>query len=345
MAEIDRVIERQRERLKRRERQARRELAEAYIQIERRLANEIEKLADEIASDPEPTIGTVFRLQRYLSLYTQVREQMREYATTTVGPVVDRHRRAAAEQGIADAEQVMLTGMGPIPEGASVEAVFDRLDAQAVETIVGTTGSGPVRDILDTFGDASAERFRQTLITGMALGYNPRKIAAELKRTLGIDLTRATLIARTEINRAHRESSRASYLRNRHIVKGWVWRAACDARTCVTCWAMHGTEFDLDTPMGAHPACRCALIPKTVTWRELGYTTVPETSYTAEHGSDLFARADPETQRAVLGPRAYEAYRNGEVDITDFVKVTRSPQWGTTYTRGSLSYARTRHRS
>ncbi len=345
MAQINDVIEQQRRRLRRREREAIRDLVNAYIDVERLLWQLILQLAEEIANDPSPTIGKVFRYRRYQALYRQVREQIGNYATNTVGPVVERYRRLAAFQGVEDIEELILAVLGPIPEGVNISAVFDRLDTQAIETLLASTARGPVADILATFGDEAAERIRQTLVNGMALGWNPNKIASELKRSLGVNLTRANLIARTEIHRAHRESSRLGYLRHQHIIEGWVWHAACDERTCVTCWAMHGTEFDLDTPMGAHPACRCAIILKTKTWKDLGFDNVPETSFETPSGSDLFRNASPQTQKAVLGPRAYEAYRNGEVDIIDFVKVKTSPRWGTTYTKGSLAHAKMNHGS
>lgn len=342
MAEIDDVIDAQRKRLKRREREAVRDLVNAYIEVERRLMDEVNKLVAELADDPDPTIGKLFRARRTDALLRQVREEIRDYATNTVGPTVVKHRRLAAEQGITDAEQLTLAGMDDSP--INTDAVFDRLPTETINTISGMTVDGPLADLLATFGDEAAMKMRSTLITGVALGHNPYKIARELKRTMGISLTRANLIARTEVNRAHRETSRASYRQNNHIVTGWVWHSACDDRTCAVCWAMHGTEFDLDTPMVAHPACRCAMIPKTKTWKELGFTSdIPETSFSSPSGTDLFRQASPDTQRAVLGPRAYEAYRNGEVDLTDFVKPTTSPRFGTTYTRGSLTYAKMRH--
>lgn len=343
MAEIHDVIKTNNAALRKREEAAVRAIVDAYTDVEQRLVPHIDGLVKELELDPDPSVGKVFRLNRSQSLLRQVRAEMSHFATGKVGPIIDTARRDAVDMGMNHARQTTLAGMGPAPSGVSIDAVFAQLPKGAIETILGTTRSGPLYDLLLTFGDVAAERAQKTLVSGMALGYNPNKIARELRRSLGTDLTRARLIARTEINRAHRESNRASYRRNDHIVTAYIWSAACDDRTCASCFAMHGTEFDLDTPMGAHPACRCTLIPKTKTWKELGFADVPETSYSTPSGSELFTALPESDKRKVLGPRAYDAYTNGEVDLTDFVKVTHSPRWGTTYNRDSLRNARLKH--
>src|SRR5690606_5660854 len=101
------------------------------------------------------------------------------------------------------------------------------------------------------------------------------------------------------------------------LVTAWIWHAAVSERTCAACWALHGQEFPLEEKMGAHPACRCTMVPKTKTWREMGYQI--DGDEVVPQGEDLFAQQSESTQRAVLGNKNYERYQRGEVKLSDFV--------------------------
>ena len=77
-------------------------------------------------------------------------------------------------------------------------------------------------------------------------------------------------------------------------------------------------------------------MPVTRTWAEIGYGVNPrnESSVSITPGRELFARLKPREQLHILGPRAFGAYRAGDIDITDLVRTTRSPEWGITRSRG-----------
>ena len=45
-----------------------------------------------------------------------------------------------------------------------------------------------------------------------------------------------------------------------------------DDRVCCSCLALHGTEFPLDETLDDHPNGRCAMIPVTPSWSDLGFT-------------------------------------------------------------------------
>lgn len=137
--------------------------------------------------------------------------------------------------------------------------------------------------------------------------------------------------------RAYREATRLDYLANDDLLDGWVWSAACDRRTCITCWALHGRVYKLSRQMPAHPQCRCAMQPQL----KAAYRG----SYEPQRGAVLFAAAAPEVQRAVLGPGAYAEYRRGRVQIENFVSFRRSREWGITVQRASLGTAIERARA
>jgi len=91
-----------------------------------------------------------------------------------------------------------------------------------------------------------------------------------LTQSLGISLTKALTISRTESIRALREAQSQSFYENPNIVHEWQWQAALDDRTCIVCVLMHGQVFPYSKKLENHPNCRCVMVPKTLSWKELG---------------------------------------------------------------------------
>ncbi|NPV86000.1 MAG: hypothetical protein HPY45_08340 [Anaerolineae bacterium] len=157
----------------------------------------------------------------------------------------------------------------------------------------------------------------------------------ELRKVLGTTLSRALTIARTETLRGHREATRASYQANSDIVRGWVWHSAADERTCAACWAMHGTFHTLDERLDDHPNGRCAMVPKTKTWAEIGkqygidLSDVPDTNSEIEPGVLLFDKLPAEKQIGILGPAKWAAWKDDQFTLSDLVGQTESTIWGT----------------
>jgi SPP1 gp7 family putative phage head morphogenesis protein len=153
---------------------------------------------------------------------------------------------------------------------------------------------------------AMVERsLRAVLVRGVAVGENPRAAAAEmLRRARGEfdgGLTRALVIARTEMLDAHRAAGQASDHANNTVVAEWEWLSALDRRTCPSCWAMHGTRHPIsEAGPEDHQQGRCARVPVTRSWRDLGFDLDEPPSL----GRDAEAtfRALPRTEQvAVMG--------------------------------------------
>ncbi len=146
-----------------------------------------------------------------------------------------------------------------------------------------------------------------------------------LKKALGIGLSRALTIARTETLRAHREATRASYQANKGLVGGWIWHSAADERTCGCCWAMHGTEHSLEEELDGHPNCRCAMVP-----------ILPGINFEVKPGVELFAGLTAEKQIRILGPAKWAAWKDGRFALGDLVGVKESSVWGSMRVERSL---------
>jgi hypothetical protein len=129
-----------------------------------------------------------------------------------------------------------------------------------------------------------------------------------------------------------------NYRANDDVVKGWIWNAACDDRTCAACWAMHGTEHSFEDDLQDHPNGRCARSPWVRSWAELGFEGMPEKP-PMKSGEERFAELTAEEQDAILGKAGGAAYRGGAAKLSDFATTKTSAAWGTHVQRKSLKGA------
>lgn len=114
---------------------------------------------------------------------------------------------------------------------------------------------------------AMDQQLSRTLAGGLAEGKNPATIAHELTRNVAnITKTRARMVARTEIIRAHAEGQLDSFERL-GVEKVGIraeWLTAGDGRVCPQCGALEGQVMSVEEARGLiplHPNCRCAWIP------------------------------------------------------------------------------------
>ena len=126
-----------------------------------------------------------------------------------------------------------------------------------------TRAYNDLKGITETM-DAQISR---VLAEGIVSGDNPRIIAKEIAgRISAIGIHRATLLARTEVIRAHHLAAVQTY-RNYGIEGVQVvaeWNTAGDARVCELCSPLDGKIFTLDrieNMIPVHPQCRCGMLP------------------------------------------------------------------------------------
>lgn len=316
--------------LLRHERAASSELVRQYGAVYRSIQDDLDRLAgkmeDTLNAGKPMTPAWLFQEGRLQALQQQVAAEIGRYAYGA-GLTIQDMQRLGVDLAGEDARRLVMAGMGRGPDGVALS--WARLPDSAFTDLVGFTQDGsPLADLLAQLGADGAERVKAGLLQGIGMGLSPREVARFAGQALGGNLARSLTIARTEMLRAYRESSRRTYQANSDLVTGWVWHSALGTRTCAACWAMHGTRHSLDERLDGHPNCRCAMVPYTKTWKELGYD-VPETRADVPAGPDLFAGLSPAEQRAILGPAKYDAFARGDLRLTDLVGRRNDPRWGT----------------
>lgn len=301
----------------------------AYGTIFKDLEGMIEALTLELASIEDPKPWKVAQLARWKALRSQIVEQLGRY-----GAFVDTELRAAIERqiglGLQHAEQLTLAGI-PKPLANAIALNWNRLPAEAVLRLMGFLAPGsPLHNaLIKQLGEAVASGVERALLEGIALGYNPRKVASIISRELGQGLTWALRTARTAQLWAYREATRAAYVANSDIVEGWIWHAKLgDGRTCISCITMHGSIHPLDETLNDHYQGRCSMLPLTKTWADLGFPGIPETRVTVPPGRDWFDGLTDAEQRQYMGKAMWNAWKAGKVDWNDLSREHDDPVYG-----------------
>jgi SPP1 gp7 family putative phage head morphogenesis protein len=181
----------------------------------------------------------------------------------------------------------------------------------------------------------AVQAMRRALIAGVATGTHPndtaRQMVDQVEGAFNGGLTRAINIARTEILDAYRHTSGAVHAANADVLDGWTWVATLDARTCPSCWAMHGTHHPLDQPgPWDHQQGRCARIPKVKSWAELGIPGVEGEDLTPD-AEKVFAALPPDQQLAIMGPGRLALLTAGRIEWSDLATRRDTQAWRPSY--------------
>lgn len=197
---------------------------------------------------------------------------------------------------------------------AELAVWFNRVDPASLGWMVERT-TEQITSATFALSQVAQEQMRRVLVRGIAVGDNPRTAAREMVRRVGDafngGLTRAMTIARTEMLDAHRSAAAAAQFANADVLEGWVWQATLDKGTCPSCWGMHGTVHNLDeVGPNDHQNGRCARLPKTKSWRELGFD-IDEPESVLPDADVVFAGLPREDQVTILGPGRMAAYDAG----------------------------------
>ncbi len=141
---------------------------------------------------------------------------------------------------------------------------------------------------------------------------------------------------RIAVQEGYRETLRFTFSESGRVAS-WRWTSARTPETCALCWAMDGKIFPIDTPLRSHPHCRCVPVP--LVENERGETESETERKGGETGNAAFAGIPADQQRAILGLKAFEAYQQGEFDLSDLVGVQFDTRFGVAIYRRSVDDA------
>lgn len=236
----------------------------------------------------------------------------------------------------AAAEPAMMAAQLPAHAAAEgLRAYARKIAPSALESIT-TRCQQQIHQRLWPLSADAVDAMRRRLLVGIAAGDNPRTAArAMVKDVEGAfngGLSRAMVLARTEMLDAYRDTSAYVHQRNADVVDSWVWIASLGARCCPGCWAMHGTEWPVDQPgPWDHQQGRCARMPKVKSWAELGYDVPEPAGDLVPNAAQRYAALTPGQRLAIMGPRRVALLDSGAITLADLATKRETPAWRPSY--------------
>lgn len=302
--------------LVRQDAQALERIVRAYAGITTRLQGEIDALALEIERDGL-TVGRVQRLARYKRLLAETAAEVEKF-TAFMDVELGSMGREYVGRGLVESRELMRAAVGDNP---ALVARFRDLPPEAVERLLGFLDpTGPLYKRLQLLPGFVADSVSQTILQHIAMGRNPRALAAELTKAFGMGLSDSLRMARTVQLYSYREASRANYIANNTIVKGWQWYAKLDGLTCLSCVAQHGKIYPLDKALNDHHNGRCAPLPVTI--------LSPNGHIDNDAGIKWFNGLSPAEQKAMMGAGKHEAWKGGKFTFDQLSAEKPDPVYG-----------------
>ncbi len=162
---------------------------------------------------------------------------------------------------------------------------------------------------LQRLGDIASDLLKKSIIKAVSLGETLGQTLAMIGNILKFSLDHALTNARTELYNSFREGfiEQIQATAQENNVTGWIWRAEHDVRTCIVCLSLDGSKHSIDEAMQSHFNCRCQMEIFT------------NNGSLNNDGVSWFEDRSKDEQRDILGKGKYEAWVNGDIEITDLV--------------------------
>ena len=257
-------------------------------------------------------------------------------AVEATGVTLTARARAMIERGMWEQPYLIEPQLPP-----QLHATLIRPPGVEVDLMVARVQQQITARTYELGAEATAAMRRQ-LVLGVAAGENPREVARHMveqaRGAFNGGLNRAQVIARTEMIDAHRDAAEASQNANANVLAGWEWHAQLGPRTCPSCVAQHGRLHDLDEPGPLdHQQGRCARVPVTKTWAELGFPGIEEPRPRTQTGQEWFEQQPESVQRSILGPKRYEAWLEGDYPPEAWSVRKTTDGWRPSYHVGAVA--------
>lgn len=177
---------------------------------------------------------------------------------------------------------------------------------------------GPLFRKIDDLSGYHAKRIADGILEQVALGKNPRIIADWITDAYGMGLTDSLRMTRTVQLYSYRQANNAVQVANFEVLRGVVWCAELDDRVCMSCVALHGTVYPVGTIADDHYNGRCAMVP----WVEGAPNPIEQS------GEDWFNEQSDATQQAMMGQAKWDAWKDGQFELSQLTKVTTDDVYG-----------------
>jgi len=323
-----------RKRLANREEEATQQMARAYsvamVPVLRKLKQLEAMIAEAQANgeDPDQVLLMVHNQTRQ-NLQT-LKDGLKKWSMQSVGAISEGQKDSALMAN--DQKKIVDLIQGAPPAGVVV--AWNPVSEESIQALVGYAGNGsPLQDLFDGIYQAQENAIIDTLVAGTAAGIGPEALARAMYHRVAdptnLPMSRAKVIARTEMMRASRAANQMLFEQNPGII-GYRRMAVQDLRACPACVALSGTFHKVGEIMPTHPQCRCTQVPVTKTWAEItGNKDLPDFNAPPLTGEMIMSGLSIDDQQQILGMERWQMWKNG-TPLQNFISIEDNPDWGPT---------------
>lgn len=111
-------------------------------------------------------------------------------------------------------------------------------------------------------------------------------------------------------------------------LRGWMWYAQLDHKTCPSCIWLHGRIFAVSERFLDHPNGRCMPIPLVLTAPPWLGGVIVEGPREVQSGEDWFNELSDEEKKEILGSAHFYAYQDGAITLDDMSEVYNHAVYG-----------------
>lgn len=207
--------------------------------------------------------------------------------------------------------------------------VFSFIDVETINNAINYINKPEWNSLLKRLGNNQLDRSSNIIINGLIQELSPRQIARQLVNASNMIYNDALTLTRTLQLTSYRDTYAIYQLENQDFITKQIRIASLDARCCLACIALHGTEIPVGSRIDDHYNGRCIGVSVTV-----GYNK------SIKSGSEWFATLPANKQKEIMGIGNYTAYKEGKVSLEDYVKEVNDPIFGKQIIQDSLYNAK-----
>jgi len=284
----------------------------AYRNVINRLKPYVKAVENKLTATPTITAKAIQRTDEYVDLLRAAVDQVQQFSRYNITELGITQLAAfeLAVRHLRDLERYL---------GATVKIVTP--DAITILRDMLAPGS-KLYSRIELWAPNTADQVAKAIIEGVQLGKNPRVTAAAIEKALGSGLNDAMRTTRTVQLYSYREATRYNYIANADIIEGWIWFAALDDRTCMSCIAMDGSVHPLSEPLNDHYNGRCAMLPYPI--GQAAYVDIRQ----GGDGKTWFNEQGADVQTRMMGKGAFDAWKGGLIQLEQLTREVPDEVYG-----------------
>lgn len=290
-----------------------RRLLNRWMGIEEALQGDVDALAQQIvAAGGNVTRAQILSWERAQRVLVAASQEVQRYEVFA-SRLIDAGRTEAIEAGLAWGVDVIRISY----EAADMSMpAFAQLTAPSVigmPQFASQAGS----EVISLATPEQLDAMLEAMARAAAAKPDVADIAQAAFDELGEGLDRTITAYRTETGDAYREATRQQFVES-GMVQAYRRVSARAANTCLGCLLADGMIVPSIEEFDEHANGLCELIPIV--------DGLPMDEWTV--GADWLRQQDEDTQRHVIGPGRFEAWKDGRVSLDDLKRRVENPEHG-----------------